>query len=77
MAGLASRIDGLLDWLVDVTGGDTVSTEVNSTKRNHDYVYAEFWRVVFFVCSHAKLRQGYAGIVANYTLSSCLGFTDH
>ena len=48
MAGLASRIGGLLDWLVDVTGGDTVSTEVNSTKVNHDYVYAEFWACGFF-----------------------------
>ena len=60
MAGLAPWGAGFLDWLVDATGGDTVSTEVNSTKGNHDYVYAEFWRVVFFLCSHAKLRQGYA-----------------
>jgi len=31
MAGLASSIAGLLDWLAEATGGDTVSTAVNST----------------------------------------------
>ena len=31
MVGLASSIAGLLDWLTEATGGDTVSTEVNST----------------------------------------------
>jgi len=45
--GLASRIGGLFDWLVNTTGSNIVLTQVNNTQKNHDYVYAEFWRVVF------------------------------
>ena len=47
MVGLASSIGGLLDWLVNTTGSNIVLTQVNKTQKNHDYVYAEFWRVVF------------------------------
>jgi len=39
MAGLASLIDGLLDWLAAAAAGDNVSTEVKEVK----IILGELW----------------------------------
>ena len=50
--GLASWIDGLLDWLADLMGGDIFFTEMKVFQRNDNYVYCKihFSSFVVLVC---------------------------
>ena len=52
MAGLASLIDGLLDWLADLMMDDIVSTEMKVFQGSDDYVYCKihFSSFVVLVC---------------------------